>query len=174
MILLPITDPFTGATANKLVLYDGKKWWTTPQELTPTFITTFEFNSATLSYGTNGNTLFQLTANYAATLTKTVASRLWDKPTYMVNKRADRLLGMVQQSNTLAPNITLSVDNQTSTRSYSTAGLTDPRWTASGQKWFVTNVEQTGVLLGLTIQTAEPSIILQSFMLVDQQYNLEI
>lgn len=174
MIVLPLTDPFTNVTSNKLVLYDGKKWWTTPQERTPAYIGTFEFNSATLAYGTDGAGLFQLTANYSATLLKTASSRLWDKPSYMVNKRAERLIGMVKQSNAVAPNITINIDNQSTSRAYSTTGLTDPRWTVTGQKWFSMNVEQSGVLLGLTIQTSEPNIILQSFMLVDQQYNLEI
>jgi hypothetical protein len=174
LILLPVTDPFTNTTTKKLVLFDGKKWWTTPQEAYLTYIGTFEFDSSTLAYGTDGTNFFQLVSNYNATLTKTFASKLHDKPSYMVNKRADRLLGMVQQTNTAAPALTISVDNQTSTRSYATSSLTSAKWTVSGQKWFSMNVEQNGYLLGLTVQTAEPSITLQSFMLVTQQYNLEI
>jgi hypothetical protein len=138
------------------------------------YIGTFEFNSSTLAYGTNGRQFFQLVGNYAATLTKKVASKLWDKPSYMLNKRALRLLGMVQQANAAAPALTVNVDNQSTTRAYATSTLTDPRWTATGEKWFTTGVEQDGYLLGLTIQTSEPSITLQSFMLVIQQYNLEI
>jgi len=81
---------------------------------------------------------------------------------------------MMQQNKGGSPNITINIDADQNSRIYNTQQLTDPRTTASGQKWFKMDVNQSGYLMGLTITTNEPSIIFQSFFLITQQYALEI
>jgi hypothetical protein len=86
----------------------------------------------------------------------------------------DAPLGMVYQNTSYAPSITATIDNSSTSTSYSLGSLTDSRWLQSGQKWFTMDVNQSGYVLGLTFTTTESSIDFQSFMLVTQQFTPEI
>lgn len=174
MVLLPVTDP-TDGTAVRLVMWNGKAWWTSLQSVSLTRLDTFEYNGLVTAYGSDGTKIYQLFDPSApASFTKKIISKWFVKPTYLLTKRALRMLGLVYKDSATAPAITATVENPSGSTAYNLGALTDARWLQSGQKWFTTNVEQSGYALGLTISTTEANIDLQSFMLVDQQYTPEI
>jgi len=177
MVLLPVPDPVTNVSSIKLVLWNGARWWTSPQSVNLIRLDTFEYNGDVTAYGSDGQKIYQLFDTTApSTFTKKIMSRLFVNPSYLLTKRALRLLGLVYKDSATAPAITANIDNAnpSASTSYALGALTDPQWLQSGQKFFTTNVEQTGYVLGLTISTTEANIDLQSFMLVDQQYTPQI
>jgi hypothetical protein len=183
MLLFPIADQYTGTNRTALLMWNGKQWWTASQEHTYTFIGSQEIRSQLLAYGTDGTGIYQMFAGGSGsgtTLQKVVRSKLYGSPSYVMNKRATRVLGMVQSNTSGAVPMTVTLDNQTwlagsgsQSTSYTTGSLTDPRWTVAGQKFFVLNVSQVGYVLGFTLSTYDPTIVFQSITLVSQQYNVE-
>jgi len=174
MCAAPIYNFISQTVVQQLMIWDGKKWFTGSQEYALNTLASNEINGNLTAYASDGTHIFPILTNYSATLTKTVQSKFWDTPAMFVTKRALRIFGMMQQNKGGAPNITINIDADQNSRIYNTQQLTDPRTTASGQKWFKMDVNQSGYLMGLTITTNEPSIIFQSFFLVTQQYALEI
>jgi hypothetical protein len=113
MLLLPIIDPFTGQQVNKLLLWDGKKWWASNQGVNLIFIAHQEINSVLTAWGTDGTNLYQLFAQPTSSFTKVVQSKLWDKPIgYQMVKTAGRLYGLAQYFSYNNPSITVSIDNE--------------------------------------------------------------
>lgn len=114
MVLSRIVDPVTGTTANKVALWNGdKKWWWSTQDMTLIFIQGQEINSNFTAWGTEGSSLRSLFTTASSAFVKTAQSRLWDAPGgYLLEKSASRFWGMMQYNSTVAPNFTLSVDNE--------------------------------------------------------------
>jgi hypothetical protein len=183
ILLFPIIDQISGLTRNALLMWNGKRWWTASQETSYTFITTQEYNSQLFAYGTDGTTIHQMFAGgpySGGALQKSFRSKLYFEPTYAITKRATRIVGTIQSLTAGAVPMTVTLDNYTwlagnasTSISYDTSALSDPRWTVVGQKFLNLNVSQVGYVLGFTISTYDPTIVFQSITMIGQQYNVE-
>ena len=60
ILLLPIIDQVTGVQINKLLMWDGKAWWTANQEISLVHIGSQEINSQLTAWGTDGTSLYPL------------------------------------------------------------------------------------------------------------------
>lgn len=162
MTLVPIVDPITGSTVNKVCMWDGgKKWWTTEQDITLTFIKAQEINSVLTTYGTNGTIVAPLFSTASNGFEKRAASRLWDEPgSYMYLKTNGRFFSTWQYNSTVSPDIKLTIDNQAGVGA-ATYTITGP--TSTGV--FLTppqGVGQVGQFLGMTLKTSSPDAQLVS------------
>jgi hypothetical protein len=63
MLLVPVIDLFSGQQRNKLLMWDGQRWWTSEQEVPLTYIQHQEINSVITAWGTDGSTLRRLFQN---------------------------------------------------------------------------------------------------------------
>ena len=184
MLLLPIIDPISGTQVNKLLMWDGKKWWATSQDITLQYITTQEWASNLTAYGTDGSSVYPLLTTPSTAFTKTMQSKLWSAGSIALTKAATRLWNLVQFIGTGSPTINVSVDNErgVSTQSVSfgptsvvwtTVGGSVMTWTTVGgspMTWLLPGitavdpeaVQQVGVLLGLTTSTNANDVIIIS------------
>jgi hypothetical protein len=113
MLLLPVVDPISGQQVNKLFMWNGKKWFTSQQGLPLIYIQHQELNSQLTAYGTDGTRICPLFQTPSTNFTKTVQSKLWDKPGgYMFTKTASRLWGLVYFYNLASATLTASIDNE--------------------------------------------------------------
>lgn len=196
MLLMPIVDPISGQQVNKLLMWDGKKWWTSPQEIDLTFIATQEINSILTAYGTDGASIYPLFQNPSTGFEKIVQSKLWATPSYFFKKTGLWLAGIANFYN-YTGTVTVDIDNETgnSTVDPIVAGLfavwttetdEDVAWTTLGGDpvtWLVPGLAmigpqqaggQVGVLLGMTITTDSKDVALVSMTLLAQNYQSRI
>ena len=191
MLLLPVVDQVTGQTVNKLLMWDGQRWWTASQEINMTLVATQEINSVMTAFATNGTAIYPLFQNPSVELTKTVQSRLWDQPGYFYNKVIRRVFGLVNYNLASTLPMTVTVDNgvSASTAVNPTIGTQALTWTnSSGGTIAWTSTQGTltwgfsgisvfqfasampGPLAGLTISTNAPDVTLISATILEQVY----
>jgi hypothetical protein len=172
-LLLPIIDSVSGSQQNKLLIWDGKKWWSPVQSKALTYIATQEINSVLTAFGTDGNDIYPLFTTPSSAFTKTLQTRLWDAPgSYLVTKAAGRLFGVARYNSTVTPNLIVRIDNEaTDTGSTmattSTYTITGPTVTGN----FVIPplaIGQTGVFTGLTLQTTAADVEIVSLVIGDE------
>lgn len=194
MVLLPIIDPVTGQQQNKLLMWNGREsWWTSLQDVNLTFIQHQEIDSVITCYGTDGTSIYPLFQKPSISFIKTVQSKLWDRPSYIIEKTVSRLFGLVNYYSLLGANLDISVDSELGKSSqiyevgpremnWTTAGGQPMNWTtANGQPmtWLVsgnlginltapTAVGQQGALAGITLTTHAADLSLVSLTLVDE------
>lgn len=194
LLLLPIVDPVSGQQVNKLLLWDGKdKWWASEQDVPLNYIQFQEINSVLTTYGTDGNVIYPLFQNPSDGFTKTVQSKLWDKPgSYHIVKSSARLWAMFRYYSAVSPSLSITIDNETSstdvastlgplTATWTTAGgaeavwrttaLATAAWTTSGEGIVVlepTAIAQNGRLSGLTVQTEAADMAIISMMIQNE------
>lgn len=111
MLLLPVVDQFTGLLVNKLLMYDGKRWFTSQQDRPLTYVATQEINSVLTAWGTDGTYIFQLFAQPSVTFAKVLQSKLFSQPGYFTTKTAIRLTGVVR-SYAIDQPLTVTIDNE--------------------------------------------------------------
>ena len=158
MILLPLQDPTTLTISNLLVMWDGKKWWAASQDFTPTYITTREINSNIVAYGTDGTNIYPMFSSPSASLTKIAQSKLWITPHYFVLKRELRM-AMISKNNDSSPAVvSIALDNENASLAY-TYGFTVPP-TGPNQNWQVQAVENSGIMVGYTVNTTAKDFVL--------------
>jgi hypothetical protein len=177
ILLLPVIDPISGQQVNKLFMWNGKVWWASGQDVDLTYVQHQEIDSVLTAYGTDGEIIYPLFQQPSVSFNKVVQSKLWAKPGYLLGKAATRLWGMVQYYSILAPDLTISIDNETTSATSSlalgpqvvewttalglpmewTTATGDPMvWRASGTGILViepTAISQQGALLGMTATT---------------------
>ena len=191
MLLLPIVDPITGQTANKLLMWNGRVWWAASQDVSLTYIQHQEINSVITAWGSDGTRIFPLFTTPSTAFAKIAQSKLWAKPGYMLLKAATRLWGLFQYYSLLSPNVSLAIDNETGSATqtlslgpevvtWTTAGGTVMSWTtpptpmvwrASGVGILVlepTAIGQNGALLGMTATTNSADMAIISLAIDDQ------
>jgi hypothetical protein len=168
MVLATIVDPVTNATNNTLLMYNGKYWWASLQDVALTFIQGQEINSVFTAWGTDGTHLYPLFNQPSTAFTKTAQSKLWFDPGgYEAGKVTSRFWSVWQCYNTNDTNITLGIDaiginasgqQFTETNTYTITGPT-------GTGYFVTlpqAVGEQGVATGMTITTSAEDMALVS------------
>jgi hypothetical protein len=111
MLLLPVVDQFTGNSVNKLLMYDGKRWWSSQQDLFLSYVATQEINSVLVAWGTDQTHVFRLFQQPTIHFQKVIQSKLFSDPGYFTTKTGVRLSGVVR-TYTLDQNIVVSIDNE--------------------------------------------------------------
>lgn len=181
MILIPIIDPVSKLQVNKLMMWDGKRWWATQQNQTLIFIATQEINSVLSAYGTTGSNIYKMFTTPTTTITKTVQSRLWDVGGYWLANATNRFWAMFQYYDVNYTTVDVLVDNELGSTSSQTVDISISQtvsWVNSASAavtwlnssaavvtWYAmstgitivqpTAVAQQGVLAGFTIQTTD-------------------
>lgn len=171
MLLLPVVDQFTGSPVNKLLMWDGKRWFTSQQDRTLTYIATQEINSQLIAWGTDGTNVFQIFAQPSAGFTKTVQSKLFAAPAYYTTKTAIRLHGITSTALS-SQTLTITLDNE------SGAGTGNALKTVVPSLGFNVfgplPVGQAGRLIGFTVQTTAGDISLLSLNAAEQTYSTNL
>lgn len=193
ILLLPIVDPYSGQQVNKLLLWDSKRWWASEQDVPLNYIQYQEINSVLTTYGTDGSNIYPLFQNPSDGFTKTVQSKLWDKPgSYHIEKQTTRLWGLFRYYSPVSPDLDIFIDSETSSEpvasdlapldatwftaagaeaTWTTAAAAVATWTTTGEGIVVlepTAVAQNGVLTGLTVQTQAADMAIISMMMQNQ------
>jgi hypothetical protein len=194
MLLLSVVDQFTGQLINKLLMWDGKRLWTSQQDRNLTYIAAQELNSVLTAWGTDGTSLFPLFQNPTTCFNKVVQSKLYPDPGYFLTKTARSLSGIVS-SFTVDEPLTITIDNETAlgTANALQSVLPSPTgawinandvpvswvnatsqpviWGAPGLDVFgPLAVGQAGRMQGFTVQTSASDVALLSLMLSQQIY----
>ena len=191
ILLLPIIDPVTGQQVNKLLMWNGKQWWASQQDVNLIYIQFQEINSVLTAWGTEGKSVYQLFAQPSVNFTKTAQTKLWDKPGgYQFTKWVTRLWGIVKYYSPLSPAISVAIDNETSSNTnpaivvpnvatwltvgglistWVTAGLQVSTWVAGGGTAYSIlapdGIAQVGVLTGFTVTTNAADMAIVSMMI---------
>ncbi len=164
MVLATVKDPISGSQVNKLFMTkDMKSWWASMQDMTLTFVASYENNSVLTAYGTDGTHIYPLFIQPSTGFSKTVQSRLWDGPGgYMHVKAGTRLFGIAYVYANTSPTFTVNIDNESSI----TAATYTIVPAATG--YFEIPPEaigQQGIMMGLTITTSAADMGLSSVAL---------
>lgn len=195
MLLYPIIDQSTGAKVNKLLMWDGQRWWTSSQSVGLVYIASQEINSVLTAWGTDGTTIYPLFQTPSVNFTKTIQSRLWPTPGYFETKTSNRLFGLIFFT-LLGGDTSVYIDNElgTSFQFDVTQSLTGVTWVnnTNGVVQFINNaglnvyfitsgfgvfrgdVNQWGNLLGMTVVSTDADITLSSFTLFAQVYQTNL
>jgi hypothetical protein len=147
MLLLPFIDAVTQQLVTKLIMWDGKRFWTSAQDASLTYIFTEEINSVLTAWGTDGTNLFPLFQRPTVNFTKTIQSRLWAVPGYHYTKMAMQLLGVVNYYTGPSP-MTVSIDNE------KTLGLPNVVSGLGGLTW----TNNTGAPIAWTNNAGQPIV----------------
>lgn len=173
MVLATIIDPVSNAQVNKLLMYNGKIWWASVQDVSLIFIQGQEINSTYTAWGTDGTHLYPLFQQPSFNFTKVAQSKLWADPGgYETTKTTNRFWSVWTCNSTVSTAFTVDIDavgidanyNQfTNTSSYPITGPTQ-------EGFFVTlplAVGQQGVITGMTITTNATDMTLISAKIGD-------
>ncbi len=97
ILAMPIIDQVTGAMVVKCLMWDGKKWWTSPQEdLVNPFFASQDFDSVLTAYASAGNTSIKpMFSDLSDEFTRYVYSKLWDSPGVFISKSQRQIFGTV-------------------------------------------------------------------------------
>lgn len=113
MLLLPIIDPISNLQVNKLLMWNGKQWWASMQDVALTFIQFQEIDSVLTAWGTDGTSVYPLFAQPSIAFEKIAQTKLWDKPGgYTFYKDPVRLWLLGQYYSFLAAGITVDIDTE--------------------------------------------------------------
>lgn len=131
VLLLPIVDPYTSQTVNKLLMFDGKKWWTTDQEQQLTFIATQEIDAFLTAYGSDGSTIWPLFQTPSTGFQKVIQSKFFANPSYLYTKTATRLYGVLANNLPQDYDLSVQVESDLGSNTYVIAAPGGPRatWT---------------------------------------------
>jgi hypothetical protein len=188
MLLLPVTDLRTGALTNKLLMWTGKKWFTSQQDVDLTYIATQEINSVMTAWGTDGTNIFRLFQTPSVGFQKSAISKLFSNPAYWTTKTATRLSGVAIGDGTIQQ-LAISIDNELGTGAgnasqgvlLQTGGLTwnliwgNLAWGSGGLDVFGPySVAQQGRMLGMSVVTNMGDGALLSLNLGGQVYGTNI
>jgi hypothetical protein len=196
MMLLPIIDPVTGLQVNKLMMWNGKLWFTSPQSVSLVFVQFQEIDSQLTAWGTDGSNIYPLFQTPSSAFTKTVRSRLWDTPGgYQLTKTATRLWIMAAVYNYLDATLSVSIDteNPSNESEVISVPITPAvviwtnnsnvvvtwennssqvvTWYTSGTSFVIAQAQAigiTGVLTGMTFTTQAVDMALISAMIHDE------
>jgi hypothetical protein len=178
MILLPVVDQYTGQQVNKLLMTDdvqGRRWWTSQQDVPLIFIAAQEFNSILTAYGTDGTSIYPLFQRPSTGFTKTVRSKLWATPGYFTTKTSLHALGIVEFNIADEP-LTFSADNENSLNAASpTSSIAFAPPAAPGLEIFGPQpIGQAGRLTGITLTTTASDVAILSLMIAGQVYSINV
>lgn len=181
---------------NKILCWDGQRWFTYQPSVTMIQIASQEINSVLTAYGTNGFSIYPLFNTPSNNITKVVQSKQWDNPSYLMVKHAQRLFGLIQPNDAMEDSFTVSVDTETGSASSTFTNAFVATWynnvgaaatwynngneaaiwqsTSNGVTSFKGGIDQSGVIMGLTFSTNATDMTLISAMIAGQQYQVTL
>jgi hypothetical protein len=164
MLLWNINVPFLAPNTNKLLMTDGKRWWTSSQGIPLIYIAGQEINSELTVYGTDGGAIYPLFQNPSTNFSKTLQSRFWDEPGgYAFSKTVDRVWCAAQwNSLSGSTGLILAADTETA--------FPSPFITFTPAELGInilppTALSNWGVLVGMTVITSAADVQLISMTL---------
>lgn len=191
MLLVPVMDLFTGQFRNVLAVWDGKKWFLASQDSNLVYIASQEIDSVLTAWGTDGTNVFRLFASASGTLRKIVQSKLWSGDGFVVTKDAFReyLMAIDNSGAGYALTGTIDMQNENGGNSAAVSFASNTfaivwlnassgviQWqNASNQNLSFTvvglslggaNVNATGALLGVTLQSTSPDFTIVAYALL--------
>lgn len=97
ILTYPILDQVSGSQVIKCLMWDGKKWFTSPQEgLTKPFIASQDLNSVLTAYcSANQTSIKPMFTNYSQAFTRYLYSKLWDNPGMFLTKMSREVFGIL-------------------------------------------------------------------------------
>ena len=108
-----VSGPLGSATVNKLLMWDGRRWWTSQQDRDMIFIAQQEIDSVITAAGTDGTDIFYLMSEPSVRFAKVAQSKLWEQAIgYQVLKSVNRLWGVVDYRSLLEPKIDVTIDSE--------------------------------------------------------------
>jgi hypothetical protein len=157
MLLYNINTPISGAV-NKLLMTDGKVWWTSSQGVNLIFVAGQEINSILTAYGTDGLSIYPLFQTPSTNFTKTVQSKFWEEPGgYLLNKVVDRIWGAAQWNITAgATGLKVAVDTETNAVSPFVQFTPSNLFGISVMP--PVNTSNWGVMIGTTVTTTDADV----------------
>ena len=171
LMLVTISDPYTGNARNVMVSWDEKEWFVTSQSVSLTYISTQEVNSNITAWGTDGTGLYPLFNTPSSTLNKVFSTKLYGAQAGFVLKQAMGLYVQAQDLSTTRSGVTFSsaaIDTELSsfpvpnTVTFPANTSTIPAFSAI----FPTETGDTvGVNLGVTMSSTSPDFALQNLIL---------
>jgi hypothetical protein len=176
MTLTTFVNPLTSATVTEPFMWDGKRWFASPQNMNMIFIGSQELNSVFTAYGTDGTIVAPLFTTPSTNFTKVVESKLWAEPGgYLLNKATGRFWAIANYASIASPSIVLSIDavsadpNVAGSIVSTSAGYTIPGPSITGH-WVTPPqaVGQQGILTGMTLKTNCADMTLISAMIDDK------
>ena len=112
-VLLPLVNPTTGQTQNKLACWDGKRWWMATQEIAMQFVNCQEINSVITAFATDGAGIYPLFQQPSTGIQKVIQSKLFPgEGGPLLLKAATRIWGSVIYNNATDPDLTLTIDSE--------------------------------------------------------------
>jgi hypothetical protein len=176
MTLATFIDPVSAVSVTKACLWDGKRWFVSPQNMQMAFIGSQEINSVFTTYGTDGTIVAPLFSTPSTTFEKVAQSKLWAEPGgYLLDHAVGRFWAVAQYYATSSTSITAVIDAVTAdpsvagsivstSASYTITGpsITGP-WVTPPQA-----VGQQGILTGMTLRTHCSDMALVSAMIDDK------
>jgi hypothetical protein len=160
-LLIQIVDPVANATQNKLLLWDGKRWWASLQDVTLKYIQGQEFDSNLTAWGTDGTHIYPLFQTASTAFTKTLQTKLWDTPGYMFTHNDSRFWAMTLYNSVASPNLVVSVDSEVNADPYMVPSSTYTIAGALSAGYFIAPpqaIGQQGVLTGMTLKTTAADV----------------
>ena len=198
VLLLPVIDPVSKSQENELFMWDGRKWWASGQDVPLTFIATQEIDSVLTAWGTDGVNVYPMFQRPSVNFTKTIQSKLWDRPGYFTTKAMTRLYGMTSNYVLDGQDVIVSLDTEAAQQEYVIPqGGSSMSWTNNSggtiswtnnasqpMNWFSASggvsifgplaVGQQGRLTGFSMTTNASDLALISLMSIDQIYSTNI
>ena len=111
VLLLPITDPYTGLAANKLFMWDGKRWWACTQRISMTKLATLEWGGDISAWGTDGTSLYQMFQQPGTGTLKVLRSRLAVQPSIAMEKKNWMVYALWKSTQASTLNFTVDTEN---------------------------------------------------------------
>jgi hypothetical protein len=174
-----------------LTVFDGKKWFLASQVSTLVYVATQEIDSVLTAWGTDGTNAFRLFQTPSTSLNKIIQSKLWSGDGFVITKDAFRHYLMATDNSGGGYSITGTVDMQNenggnsvsvsfSSNTFAIVWLNAAsgviQWqNASAQNLFFTvvglslggqNVNATGALLGVTLQSTSADFTIEAYALL--------
>lgn len=192
VLLMPIVDQVTGTIKNKMICWDGQKFWTASQSPSINVIRSNEINSVMTAYGTDGRSIYPLFQSPSQNITKTIQSKLWENPLFILDKHPQIFWCLVSQNIAQNSLVSFTIDTDISTQKYQSSSLFSGTWynssnqivtwrtiTGATASWGISGllrvserIDNGGSIVGTTFSTNSSDMTLVSIVITDQQYRL--
>jgi hypothetical protein len=173
MLLLPVIDKNSGLQVNKLLCWDGRKWFTSQQDRTLTYIASQEINSSLMAWGTDGTSIFRIFADPSTGFQKVVQSKLFSTPAYWTEKTATRLHAVLH-TRTVDQPLSITIDNEKATGTGNAAQSVQPLGNAGADVMGPYPIGQAGRMMGVTVTTSASDLDVLSIGVSEQVYSLNV
>jgi len=110
ILLLPVIDQYTGQQVNKCLIWDEKRWFTSQQTITLSFVQHQEIDSVLTAYGTEGNIIVPLFTKVFSGFQKVLRSKFWAIPRGdAIENGVNRLWGVFQFHSNNSTNVPVQI-----------------------------------------------------------------